>query len=150
MYTLILAVKIYSQDVGVVFAIAKCTMQMMKRNRNTKSWKNQNVWRKETLQILGIIGSGHHQTNGDERKNYKKNTPGERELLETKLQSRNLIRRINALYVSSKGGGRGFTSIQDSVDASIQGLEDCIKNAEEDWQQVQKIILTTQASTDGK
>ena len=35
------------------------------------------------------------------------------------------------LYVTRKGGSR-LTSIQDSVDASIQRPEDNVKNAEED------------------
>ena len=34
------------------------------------------------------------------------------------------------LYVSRKGGGRGFDSIQDNVDASIQGLKDYINKHE--------------------
>ena len=39
---------------------------------------------------------------------------------------------VDRLYVSRREGGRGLTSIEDSVDASIQRLEDYIKNAEED------------------
>ena len=31
---------------------------------------------------------------------------------------------VDRLYVSRKGGGRGLTSIENSVDASIQRLED--------------------------
>ena len=38
---------------------------------------------------------------------------------------------IDRLHVSRKGKGRGFASIEDSVDASIQRLEDDIKNREE-------------------
>ena len=37
------------------------------RNRTTKSRKNQNAWRKGNLLILKDIGSGHHQTNEDEK-----------------------------------------------------------------------------------
>ena len=100
-----------------------------------------------------------------------------RKLLETKLFSRNLIKRINIwavplvryfgpflkwtrdelkqkdqrtrklmimhkalhprddvdrLYVSRKEGGREFASIEDSIDTSIQRLEDDIKNTKED------------------
>ena len=33
---------------------------------------------------------------------------------------------VDRLYVSRKEGGRGLTNIEDSVDASIQRLEDCI------------------------
>ena len=34
---------------------------------------------------------------------------------------------VDRLYVSRKEGGRGLASIEDSVDASIQRLEDCIQ-----------------------
>ena len=54
------------------------------------------------------------------------------------------------LYVSRKEGGIGFASIQDSVDALIQRLEDNIKSAEEDWLQRPETIQTTQASTEQK
>ena len=37
-----------------------------------KSRKNQNTWKTWYLQILGNIGSGHHKTNGNERKNNKR------------------------------------------------------------------------------
>ena len=50
------------------------------RNRTTKLRKNQNAWRKGNLQVLGNIGSGHHQTSQDERKKKsKKSISGERE-----------------------------------------------------------------------
>ena len=39
-----------------------------RRNSTTKSRINQNVRRKK-LQVFGNIGSGHHQTSRDERKN---------------------------------------------------------------------------------
>ena len=37
---------------------------------------------------------------------------------------------IDRLYVSRKKGGRGLNSIEDSIDASIQRLKDCIKKDE--------------------
>ena len=37
---------------------------------------------------------------------------------------------VDWLYVSRKDGGRGFASIEDSVDASIQRLEDYIEKHE--------------------
>ena len=39
---------------------------------------------------------------------------------------------VGRLYVSRKGGGRGLASIEDSVDASIQRLEDHIEKLEEE------------------
>ena len=44
-----------------------------RRNRNAKSRKNQNVWRKGKLQVLGNGGSAHHQTSRDKKK--KKRIP---------------------------------------------------------------------------
>ena len=38
---------------------------------------------------------------------------------------------VDRLYVSRKEGGRGLASIEDSVDASIQRLEDYIEKHEE-------------------
>ena len=38
---------------------------------------------------------------------------------------------VDRLYVSRKKGGRGLPSIEGSVDASIQRLEDCIEIHEE-------------------
>ena len=37
---------------------------------------------------------------------------------------------VDRLYVSRKDGGRGLASIEDSVDASIQRLEDYIEKHE--------------------
>ena len=38
---------------------------------------------------------------------------------------------VDRLYVSKKEGGRGLTSIEDSVDASIQWLKDYIEKHEQ-------------------
>ena len=75
--TLIQAVKIYSQDIGMEFGIEKCAMLKMKNGKQhmtegiklPKQGKNQNVQRKGKLQVLGNIGSGRYQTSGHERKN---------------------------------------------------------------------------------
>ena len=39
---------------------------------------------------------------------------------------------VDRPYISRKVGGRGLALIEDSVDASIQRLEDYIKSTEED------------------
>ena len=52
--------------------------------------------------------------------------------------------------VSWKEEGRGHTSIQESVDVTIQRLEDYMKNTEGDWFQWPETIQTTQASTEQK
>ena len=54
--------------------------------------------------------------------------------------------RDDADCMSVKGGGRGYARIQDSVDASIQWLEDYIKSAEEDWLQPPGTVQTTQVT----
>ena len=50
---------------------------------------------------------------------------------------------VGRLYVPRKEGGRGLASIEDSVDTSIQRLEDYIKNTNEDWLRPSETILTT-------
>ena len=49
---------------------------------------------------------------------------------------------VNRLYVSRKEGGRGLASIKDTVDASIQSLEDYIEKHE------QELITTIRNDTD--
>ena len=53
---------------------------------------------------------------------------------------------VDILYVSRKEMGREIASIQDSVDVSIQNLEDNIKNAQEDWSQPPETTQPTQVS----
>ena len=73
-------IRAYIQYIRSEFDIEKCAMPIMKsgkrqnyrRNKTAKSRKNQSAWRKGKLQVHGNIGSGHHQTSGDERK--RKNT----------------------------------------------------------------------------
>ena len=70
----------YNQDIGMNFILEKCAMLMTKsgkqtynrRNRTTKSRKNQNARRKGKLQILGNIESGNQQNSADEIKNIKR------------------------------------------------------------------------------
>ena len=69
------------------------------KNRFTKQGRNQNTWRKGNLQILGNIGSGHYQTSADERKNEKRVYQENEKLLETKLNSGNLIKGMNTWAV---------------------------------------------------
>ena len=77
---LIETMRIYSQDIEMEFDIEKCAMLIMKiGKRHMTPRKNQNARGKGNLQILGNIGSWHHQTSGDERKESKKSISGERE-----------------------------------------------------------------------
>ena len=175
METLIHAVRIYSQDIGMEFGREKCAMLVMKNGKRhmTDGIKLPNQDRirtleeKETYKYLGIVEADtikQVQMKGTIRKEYLRRT---RKLLETKLSSRNPIKGINTwavpligysgpflkwtreelkqmdqrtrrlmtmhkalhprddidrFYVLRKEGERGLTSIEDTVDASIQRL----------------------------
>ena len=181
--TLIHAVRIYSQDIGMEFGIEKCAMLVIKNGKRhmTDGMELPNHDRirtleeNETYKYLGILEADtikQVQIKDMIRKEYLRRT---RKLLETKLSSRNLIKGINTwavplvrysgpflkwtreelkqmdqrtrklmimhkalhprddvdrLYVSRKQGGRGLASIEDTVDASIQRLEDYIEKHE--------------------
>ena len=88
-------VRIYSQVTGIEFANnEKRETTYDGRNRTTKSRKDQDVRRKGNLQVLGNIGSGHHQTYEDERQNKIEYLMRTRKLHEIELQSRNFIEGI--------------------------------------------------------
>ena len=65
------------QDIRMEFGKEKCAMLIMRSRKRyvmeeielQNEEKNQKAQRKRNLQILGNIGSGHHQTSEDERKN---------------------------------------------------------------------------------
>ena len=189
METLIHAVRIYSQDIGMEFGIEKCAMLVMKSGKRhmTDGMELPNHDRirtlegKETYKYLGILEADtikEVQMKDIIRKWYLRRT---RKLLEIKLSSRSLIKGINTwavpqvrylgpfqkwtrveqkqmdqrtrklmtihkalhprddvdrLYVSRKEGGRGLASIEDTVDASIQRLEDYIEKHE-------RLLITT-------
>ena len=189
--TLIHAVRIYSQDIGMEFGIEKCAMLVMKSGKRhmTDGMELPNHDRirtleeNETYKYLGILEADtikQVQMNDLIRKEYLRRT---RKLHETKLSSRNLIKGINTwavprvrysgpflkwtreklkqmdqrarklmtnhhrddvdrLYVSRKEGGRGLASIEDTVDASIQRLEDYIEKHE------RGLIATIRVDTD--
>ena len=70
------AVKIYTNDIGMEFGMEKSTMLIMRNEKRqmtegielpTPKIKNLNSRRKENLQILGTIGSGHNQKCRDKR-----------------------------------------------------------------------------------
>ena len=181
--TLILAVRIYSQDIGMEFGIEKCAMLVMKSGKRHMTDgmelpnhdKIRTLEENETYKYLGILEAGtikQVQMKDTIRNEYFRRT---RKLLETKLSSRNLIKGINTwavplvrysgpflkwtreelkqidqrtrklmtmhkalhprddvdrLYVSREEGGRGLASIEDTVDASIQRLENYIEKHE--------------------
>ena len=63
-----------------------------RKTKSDRKEKNQNAWRKGNLEILGNIGSGHHQISGHERKELKKNISGEPE----NYSSQNYIAEITS------------------------------------------------------
>ena len=181
--TLIHAVRIYSQDIGMEFSVEKCAMLVMKSGKRhmTDGMELPNhdqirtLEEKETYKYLGILEADTIKQVQMKDKILKEYLRRTRKLLETKLSRRNLIKGINTwavplvrysepflkwtreelkqmdqrtrklmtmhkalhprddvdrLYVSRKEGGRGLTSIVDSVDASIQRLEDYIEKYE--------------------
>ena len=179
--TLIHTVRIYSRDIRMEFGIEKCAMLIMKSGKrhltNGMELPNQDkiktLAEKETYKYLGILEADTIKQVEMKEKIQKEYFRRARKLLETKLNSRNLIKGINAwtvplvrysglflkwtrdelkqadqrkrklmtmhralhprdevdrIYISKKEGGRGLASIEDSVDASIQRLEDYIQN----------------------
>ena len=193
--TLIHAVRIYSQDIGMEFGIEKCAMLVMKSGKRhmidgmelPNHYRIRTLKENETYKYLGILEADtikQVQMKDMIRKEYPRRT---RKLLETKLSSRNLIKGINTwamplvkysgpflkwtreelkqmaqrirklmtickalhprddvdrLYVSRKEGGRGLASIEDTVDSSIQRLEDSIEKHE------RGLIITIRVDTD--
>ena len=73
--TLIHAVRIYIQDIGMELGIEKRAMLVMKSGKRLLidglELPNQDK-RKRNLQILGYLGGWHHQTSGNERQNSKR------------------------------------------------------------------------------
>ena len=105
--TLIHAVRIYSQDIGMEFGIEKCAMLVMKRGKRhmtdemeqTNYDKITTFGENETNKYLGILEADtikQVQMKDTTRKEYLRRT---RKLLETKLSCRNLIKRINTWAV---------------------------------------------------
>ena len=85
-------VRIYSQDIEMEFGIEKCAMLIMKSGKRQMmegielpNQKKSESSEKRKFKVLGNIGSGHHQTYGNERKNKKEYLKRTRKLLKTKL-----------------------------------------------------------------
>ena len=105
--TLIHAVRIYSQDIGMEFGIEKCAMLVMKSGKRHMTDgmelpnhdKIRTLEEKETYKYLGIWEADtikQVQMKDMTRKEYLGRT---RKLLETKLSSRKLIKVINTWAV---------------------------------------------------
>ena len=181
--TLIHAVRIYSQDMGLEFGIEKCAMLVMKSGKRhltdglelPNQDKIRTLGENKSYKYLGILEADTIKQVEMKDKIQKEYLRRTRKLLETKLSCRIFIKGINTwavslvrysgpfikstrdelkqmdqrtrklmtihkalyprddvdrLYVSRKEGGRRLASIEDSVDASIQRLEDYIEKHE--------------------
>ena len=75
--TLIHAVRIYSQDIGMEYGIEKCAVLVMKSGKRLltdgmelpSQDKIRRFGEKETYKYLSVFGGWHHQRSGDERQN---------------------------------------------------------------------------------
>ena len=102
--TLIHAVRIYNQDVGMEFGVEKCAMLVMKcgKRRLTDAMKLRHqdkirtLEEKETYKYLGILEADTIKQVEMKDKIQKEYLRRSWKLLETKLSRRNLIKRINA------------------------------------------------------
>ena len=105
--TLIHTIRIYSQDIGMEFGIEKCALLVMKSGKRhlTEGIKLPNQDKIRTLaengtyKYLGILEADtikQVEMKNKIRKEYLRRT---RKLLETKLNSRNLIKGINTWAV---------------------------------------------------
>ena len=106
--TRINTVRIYSRDIGMKFDIEKCSMLVMKSGKQQLTdgmeLPNQDniktLAENETYKYLGILEADTIKKSGNERQNSKRNISVElKKLLETKLNSRNLIKGINTWAV---------------------------------------------------
>ena len=101
--TIIHAVRIYSQDIGMEFEIEKCAMLVMKSGKRHLTdgieLPNQDKIRtpgeKETYKDLDIFEADTLKQVGMKGKIQKEYLRRTRKLLETKLSCRNLIKGIN-------------------------------------------------------
>ena len=105
--TLIHAVRIYSQDIGMEFGIEKCAMLVMKSGKRHMTDgmdqpnhdKIRTLGEEEIYKYLGILEADtikQGEMKDKIRKEYLRRT---RKLLERKLSSRNLIKGINTCAV---------------------------------------------------
>ena len=105
--TLIHAVRIYNQEIGMKFGIEKCAMLVMKSGKRHKTDemelpnhdKIRTLGENETYKYLGILEADTIKRVEMKDKIQKEYLRRTRKLLETKLSSRNLIKGINTWAV---------------------------------------------------
>ena len=105
--TLIHAIRIYNQDMGMEFGIEKCAMLVMKSGKRhltdgmelPNQDKIKTLAENETYKYLGILETDTIKQVEMKDKIQKEYLRRTRKLLETKLSNRNLIKRINTWAV---------------------------------------------------
>ena len=105
--TLIHTVRIYSRDIGIEFGIEKCTILIMKSGKRQltdgmelpNQDKIKTLAENETYKYLGILEADAIKQVEMKEKIQKEYLRRTRKLLETKLNSRNLIKEINTRAV---------------------------------------------------
>ena len=105
--TLIHAVRIYSQDIGMEFGLEKCAMLVMKRGKRhltdgmelLNQDKIRTLTENETNKYLGILEADTSKPVEIKLRIQKEYLRRTRKLSETKLPSRNLIKGINTWAV---------------------------------------------------
>ena len=105
--TLIHTIRIYSQDIGMEFGIEKCALLVMKSGQRhltdgielTNQDKIRTLAENETYKYLGILEADTIKQVEMKNKIQKEYLRRNRKLLETKLNSRNLIKGINTWAV---------------------------------------------------
>ena len=104
--TLIHAVRIYSQDIGIEFGIEKCAMLVMKSGKRhltdgmelSNQDKIRTLAENETYKYLGFLEADTIKE-VEMKDKIQKGYCRTRKLLETKLNCRNLIKRMNTCAV---------------------------------------------------
>ena len=101
--TLIHAVRIFSQDIGMEFGIEKCAMLVMKSGKrhltDGMELPNQDTPAEDETWYLGILEAEIIKQVEMKDKIQKEHLRRTRKLLETKLSNRNLIKGINTWAV---------------------------------------------------
>ena len=105
--TLIHTVRIYSRDIGMEFGIEKCAMLVMKIGKRKltdgmellNKDKIKTLAENETYKYFGILEADTIKQAEMKEKIQNEYLRRTRKLLETKLNSRNLIKRINTWTV---------------------------------------------------
>ena len=116
--TLIHTIRMYSQDIGMEFGIEKCALLVMKSGKQhltdgielPNQDKIRTLAENETYNYLGILEADTIKQVEMKNKIQKEYLRRTRKLIETKLNSRNLMKGINTWAVPSLDSRDPFSS----------------------------------------